>query len=84
MCCNPVDVPPVPTASFLAAAARACDDTATAERLERIIDASLSRRDGWYCLDVGRDWRIGSTAIRIISLAERNGFRFRDMLQAAR
>ncbi len=84
MCCNPVDVPPVPTASFLAAAARACDDTATAERLERIIDASLSRRNGWYCLDVGRDWRIGSTAIRIISLAERNGFRFRDMLQAAR
>ena len=84
MCCNPVDVPPVPTASFLAAAARACDDSATAERLERIIDASLVRRDGWYYLDVGRDWRIGSTAIRIISLVEEKGFSFRDMLQPVR
>ena len=81
MCCNPVDVPPAPTASFLAAAARACDDAATAERLERIVDRSLARRDGWYFLDVGRDWRIGSTANRIISLAEMNGFRFRDMLR---
>ena len=82
-CCNPVDVPPVATASFLAAAARACDDPAAAERLERIVDASLVRRDGMLYLDVGREWRIGATANRIISLAESNGSSFRRMLTSS-
>ena len=80
-CCTPVDVPPVATAAFLAAAARACDDDATAGRLERISDRFLVRRDGMLYLDVGRAWRIGSTANRIIALAEANGFRFRRMLK---
>ena len=82
VCRNPADVPPVATASFLAAAARACDDTATAERLEALCDRSLVRRDGMLYLDVGREWRIGATANRILSLAEANGFRFRNVLRA--
>jgi hypothetical protein len=80
-CCNPVDVPPVATASFLAAAARACDDVSAAERLERIVDGSLVRRDGMLYLDVGREWRIGATAIRIISMAESNGSSFRRLVR---
>lgn len=80
-CRDPAPVPPVATASFLAAAARSCDDPATAERLERLVDCALVRRGGMAWLDVGREWRVGSTANRIISLAESNGFRFRDMLQ---
>ena len=77
-CPDPAPVPPVATASFLAAAARACDDPAAAERLEHLVDRSLVRRDGMAWLDVGREWRVGSTANRIISLAESNGFRFRE------
>jgi len=80
-CCDPADVPPVATVTFLAAAARACDDPATADRLERLVEGKLVRRDGMLYLDVGRDWRIGSTANYIISRAESNGFRFRDHLQ---
>ena len=80
-CCNPVDIPPVVTASFLAAAARACDDTATAERLEKVADRFLSRRGGFYFLDASREWRIGATANRIISLAEANGSRFRALVK---
>jgi hypothetical protein len=82
-CCDPVDAPPLAAVTFLAAAARACDDVATAERLERISDRSLVRKDGVFWLDLDRDWRIGATANRIISLAEANGSRFRDMLTPA-
>jgi hypothetical protein len=35
-----------------------------------------------YYLDIPRDWRVGATAIRIISLAEANGLRFREKLLA--
>ena len=80
-CCNPVDIPPVVTASFMAAAARACDDAATAKRLEKVADRFLARRDGFYFLDAGREWRIGATANRIISLAEANGTRFRALVK---
>ena len=83
-CCDPVDVPPIATVTFLAAAARACDDPATAERLERIAARRLVRRDGMLWLDVGRDWRIGSTANFIISLTISNGFSFRDRLLKGR
>ena len=82
-CCSPVDVPPNATMSFLAAAARACDDPVTAKRLELLIDRVLVRRNGMLYLDTPRDWRIGATANRIISLAEANGFRFRDMLRSS-
>ena len=78
---DPADVPPIATVTFLAAAARACDDPATAERLERIAARSLVRRDGMLWLDVGRDWRIGATANYIISLAEADGFRFREIVR---
>ena len=80
-CDDPTPVPPVAAATFLAAAARACDDATTAERLERISDRALVRRDGMLWLDVGRDWRIGSTANRILSLAEQNGARFRSLVR---
>lgn len=80
-CCEPVDVPPMATMTFLAAAARACDDSKAAERLERMIDRKLVRKDGMLYLSAGRDWRIGATANRIISLAEANGFRFRSMVR---
>ena len=82
-CCDPVDVPPITVATFLAAAARACDDPATAERLERIASRSVVRRDGMLYLDVGRDWRIGATANFIISLAYARGASFRSLLRNA-
>ena len=79
-CLDPQAVAASVTAVFAAAAARACDDVATAERLERIVDAKyLTRRDGFYRLDLNRNWRIGATAHRIISLAEAHGARFRDL-----
>ena len=74
-CTNPADVPPAAVAPFLAAAARVCDDPASALRLEAISDRALVRKDGMLWLDVGREWRVGATAIRIISLAESNGWR---------
>jgi len=79
-CCDPQPVPATVKAAFLAAAARACDDPATAERLEKTLDAKyLVRTNGLYYLDLGRDWRIAASAYRILSLAEANGLRMRDM-----
>ena len=78
-CCDPQPAPPTVAAAFLAAAARANDDTATAERLERAVDAYLVRTNGLYYLNLNREWRIGATAHRIISLAESNGSRLRDL-----
>ena len=83
-CCDPVDVPSVATTTFLAAAARACDDPDTAARLEKIADRHLVRKDGMMWLDVGRDWRVGATANRIIALAYANGSSFRDFLTVPR
>ena len=80
VCRNPAAVPPAASAPFLAAAARACDDPETAERMESLTDRALVRRDGMYYLDIPRDWRVGATAIRIISLAEANGFRLRNYM----
>lgn len=78
-CMNPQQVPDTVLAVFLAAAARACDDPASAERLEQGIDAGYLRREnGFYWLDVKREWRIGATAMRILALAEKNGSRFRE------
>jgi len=79
-CMDPAKVPPAVSAVFLAAAARACDDEATALRLEKAVDERyLSRGEAGYCLNVNREWRIGATAMRIIALAEANGFRFRKV-----
>ena len=80
-CLDPANVPPVACVSFLAAAARACGDRERAERFERIADRSLVRRSGMYYLDVGREWRIGASANRIIALALANGSSFRAFLR---
>ena len=79
-CCDPRPVSASVASVFLAAAARACSDAETAERLERAVDAKYLRREGGLIwLDVNREWRIGATAMRIISLAESRGSRFREM-----
>ncbi|MBO4647186.1 MAG: hypothetical protein J5806_03415 [Lentisphaeria bacterium] len=78
-CMDPQQVPDTVLAVFLAAAARVCDDPASAERLERPLDAKYLRREnGFYWLEVKREWRIGATAMRILALAEANGSRFRE------
>ena len=78
-CMNPQQVPATVLCVFLASASRVCDDPDTAERLEKAIDAKyLRRQDGMYWLNVGREWRIGATANRILSLALENGSRFRE------
>ena len=77
-CGDPEPVSGAVACVFLSAAARACDDTAGAERLERAVDRKyLVRRDGLYYLDLDRRWRIGATAERIIALLEAGGFRYR-------
>ena len=79
-CADPQPAPPSVAAVFLAAAARANDDPATAERLERAVDAKyLVRTNGLYYLNLDRKWRVGATAHRVISLAEAHGSRFRDL-----
>ena len=84
-CCDPQPVPATVKAAFLAAAARACDDPATAERLERTLDVKyLVRTNGLYYLNLGRDWRIAASAQRILSLAESNGSRFRELKGSSR
>ena len=48
-CMDPQPVPDAVLSGFLAAAARACDDPASAERLERPLDAKYLRREnGFY------------------------------------
>jgi len=82
-CWNPQKVPDTVLSVFLAAAARACGDNETAERLEHPLDAKYLRREnGLYWLDLGREWRIGATAHRILSLAEKNGSNFRQWAAA--
>lgn len=77
-CCDPQPVSASVASVFLAAAARACSDPETAERLERAVDAKFLKREGGFLwLDVNREWRIGATAMRIITLAESRGSRFR-------
>lgn len=79
-CSDPQPVPASVKVAFLAAAARACDDPATAERLEKTLDARyLVRTNGLYYLNLGRDWRIPSSAHRILALAEANGSSFREL-----
>ena len=79
-CCDPRPVSASVASVFLAAAARACDDNETAERLERAVDAKYLRREGGlFWLDLDREWRIGATAMRLIALAESNGSVFRRL-----
>ena len=78
-CRDPQPAPPSVAAAFLAAAARANDDSVTAARLEKAVDRYLVCPNGLYYLNLDRTWRIGATAHRIISLAESNGSRFRGL-----
>lgn len=69
-CADPQAVAPSVTAVFLAAAARACGDAETAARLEKLVDARYLRREnGRLHLELDRNWRIGASAVRILSLA---------------
>ncbi len=73
-CCNPLQVPPAATASFLAAAARACGDAETAGRLEAWLDRHFRKADaGRVWLDTNREWRTGINANRALPLAQANG-----------
>ena len=79
-CCDPQPVPPSVASVFLAAAARACSDAETATRLEEAVDARhLRRKDGMLYLDLDRNWRIGATAMRLVSMAGARGSRFRAL-----
>ena len=81
-CCDPRPVSPAVMAAFLAAAARANDDPATAERLEKAVDTKhLVRTNGLYYLNLDREWRIGASAQRIIALALANGSSFRKLAE---
>ena len=71
----------ISNAAFLAAAARANDDPATAERLEKAVDRQLVRTNGLYYLDLNREWRIGVTAHRIMALAIAHGASFRRLAE---
>lgn len=68
-CDDPQPVAPSVTAVFLAAAARACGDVGTATRLEKLVDARYLRREkGRLFLELNREWRIGTTAMRILAM----------------
>ena len=57
-------------------------DAETAVRLETSVDERhLRREDGRLSLELDRNWRIGATAMRLISLAESRGFRFADVTE---
>jgi len=81
-CCNPVKVPPAATASFLASAARACGDAATAVRLETWLDRHFRKEaNGRLWLDTHREYRTGVSANRFLSLAQANGSNLRALMR---
>lgn len=82
-CCMPDFPPSAVAASFLAAAARACGDPATAAVFEQWMDRTcLVRTAHGNFLDVGKSWRIAATANRAISLAIANGSDLRQFVQS--
>lgn len=84
-CLSPASVPKTVLAAFLAAAARACGDAATADRLEKALDEKfLVRKDGMLYLDLNKEWRIGTTANRILSMAYANGSSFRELIRVGK
>lgn len=81
-CCSPVKSAPSPVASALAAAARACGDSATAERLEKWLDGRfLKQEDGKAWLESNHKWRIVVTANRLLARAIANGSDLRGLVQ---
>jgi hypothetical protein len=80
-CCRPVQTPPAPTASFLAAASRACGDPRTAERLEAWLDHHFGQRqNGRFWLNTHPEWRTGVTANRLLAMAIQNGSDLRSFV----
>ncbi|NLG00467.1 MAG: hypothetical protein GX565_09995 [Lentisphaerae bacterium] len=81
-CCNPLKVPTAATVSFLAAAARACGDCGSAERLETWLDRHFRKDErGRMWLATHREWRIGASANRFIALAQAQGSALRPMIR---
>lgn len=81
-CCVPDFPPPAVAASFLAAAARACGDRATAEAFEHWLDRTcLVRTAEGNFLNAGRNWRIAATANRALAAALANGSDLRQFVQ---
>ncbi len=71
-----------PSLSFLAAAARACGDPATAHAMEQWLDGRyLQQHDGKAWLAVDPQWRIAVTANRALSLALEQGSDLRRLTQ---
>lgn len=80
--CDPVKSAPSPVAATLAAAARACGDNDTAERLEAWLDSRfLKQKDGKAWLESNPKWRIGVTANRLMARAIANGSDLRGLVQ---
>lgn len=81
-CCNPVKVPSAATASFLAAAARACGDVEVAGRLEAWLDSHFRLEEhGRLWLGTHKEWRIGASANRFLALAQANGSELRPLFR---
>ncbi len=82
-CCLPDFPPPAVAVVFLAAAARASGDHATAETFESWLDRTcLVRTAEGNFLDVGRNWRIAATANRALSAAIAHGSDLRQFVQS--
>lgn len=82
-CCDKiVNVAPSATASFIAPAARACGDPATAKIIEKWLEHFyLKVEDGKRFLSTNPQWRIGVTANYISSNAMKNGSDIRSFMQ---
>lgn len=81
-CCNLIKVPSAATASFLAAAARACKDANTADQLENWLDSHFRKEaQGRMWLATHQEWRIGVSANRFLALAQANGSDLRSMIR---
>lgn len=80
--CHPIQSVPSPVAATLAAAARACGDIATAERLEKWLEERFLKREGdktW--IESNPLWRIGVTANWLLSRSQAHGSDFRSLVQ---
>ncbi len=74
-CCGTLPIPHVITAAFLGAAARACGDATRADEIDGWVDTHYKAADasGNLFWNIPYEWRIATSANRIISLALKNG-----------
>lgn len=82
-CCLPWRIPTSLILSFTSATARSCKDKQIADKIDAWLDHHLktSDKDGLPYLNTNRDWRVSTTANRIISLALKNGSNDRKLIQ---